>query len=264
MRDIKAASVICAIDNHVARLTLNRPERKNAINTAMHLELRQALDAIRSDSAVRVVILTGAGGAFCAGQDLAERAEMLRHGEVDLAQSLNEYYNPLVRALVALPMPVIAAVNGVAAGAGAALALLADIVIAAQSARFQLAFARVALGPDSGISWTLPRSVGNARALGMALTSDMIEAPRAQAWGLIWEAVPDETVDRHVEELAQRLARGPQAALRAIKRRLRDNTCDSLDASLDAERDMQGGLGQHPDYREAVLAFMSKRTPHFL
>jgi 2-(1,2-epoxy-1,2-dihydrophenyl)acetyl-CoA isomerase len=188
---------------------------------------------------------------------------MLSHGQVDLERSLNDYYNPLVRTLMALPMPVIAAVNGVAAGAGAALALLADIVIAARSARFQLAFARVGLGPDSGISWTLPRIVGNARALGMALTADMIEAPRAEAWGLIWQAVEDETLNQRVEELAQRLADGPQAALRAIKRRLRDNTCDSLDAALDAERDMQGCLGQHPDYREAVLAFMEKRTPGF-
>lgn len=255
-------AVQLTVDRRIARLLLNRPERKNAINGAMHAELRGALGTL-ADSDVRVVVLSGAGGAFCAGQDLAERAVMLAAGEVDLARSLQENYNPLLKALHALPMPVIASVDGVAAGAGAALALAADIVLAARSARFQLAFARVGLGPDSGISWTLPRLIGGARAMGMALTADMIDAARAESWGLIWRAVDDEALAAETEALAQRLVQGPQNALRAIKRRMRDAAQESFDAALDAERDMQGALGRHPDYREAVTAFMAKRPPEF-
>lgn len=255
-------TVRLTIDRQVARLVLNRPERKNAINGAMHVELRGALKTIAGGD-VRVVVLSGAGGAFCAGQDLAERAAMLVEGEVDLARSLQENYNPLLRALSALPMPVIASVSGVAAGAGAALALAADIVLAARSARFQLAFARVALGPDSGVSWTLPRLIGNARAMGMALTADMIDAVRAESWGLIWQAVEDAALENETEALVQRLLQGPQNALRAIKRRMRESADESFDAALDAERDTQGVLGKHPDYREAVTAFMAKRSPKF-
>jgi len=252
-----------SLANHVARLELNRPARKNAINSAMHAELRHVLDRIEADTTIRVVILTGASDAFCSGQDLAERAGMLAKGEVDLAQSVEQNYNPLIRRLVALPMPVIAAVNGIAAGAGAALALAADIVLAARSAKFQLAFARVALGPDSGISWILPRLVGHARAVGMALTADLIDAERAENWGLIWRVVEDQALAAEAQALADRFASGPQAALRAIKRRMRDNWNETLDVALDAERDAQGLLGAHPDYRQAVEAFMAKRTPAF-
>ena len=246
----------------IARITINRPERKNAINSAMHAALRDALDRIEADPDIRVVLLTGAGDSFCSGQDLAERAEMLAEGEVDLAQSLQHNYHPLVRRLIALPMPVIAAVNGVAAGAGAALALTADIVFAARSARFQLAFARVALGPDSGISWLLPRLIGKARATAMALCADPIDAQRAEDWGLIWRVTDNDSLPE-AQALAENFAAGPQSALRAIKRRMRESFADTLDMALDAERDAQGLLGAHPDYRAAVEAFMSKRTPRF-
>lgn len=257
-----SSTVLYSVEQGIARVVLHRPERRNAINAAMHADLRAVMARLNEDE-VRVVVLSGAAGAFCAGQDLAERADALQHGEVDLWRSLEDNYNPLLRAFNALPMPVIAMVEGVAAGAGAALALSADIVLAARSAKFQLAFARVALGPDSGISWTLPRLVGNARAMGMALTAEMIDAPRAEQWGLIWHAVDDDQLYAQVDALAQQLATGPQAALRAIKRRMRAAAGENFNAVLDAERDMQGELGRHPDYREAVQAFMAKRTPRF-
>ena len=252
-----------SVRDGIARITLNRPSRKNAIDAAVHAALRHALDRIETEAAVRVVVLTGAGDAFCSGQDLAERAAQLAEGEVDLARSLQENYNPLIRRLSALPMPVIAVVNGIAAGAGAALAMTADIVIAAHSARFQLAFARVALGPDSGVSWILPRLIGHARAMGMALTAEMIDAQRAESWGLIWRAVEDAALATEAEALVNKLATGPQAALQAIKRRLRESADQTLDMVLDAERDTQGALGGREDYREAVQAFISKRSPNF-
>jgi 2-(1,2-epoxy-1,2-dihydrophenyl)acetyl-CoA isomerase len=252
-----------SVRDGIARITLNRPSRKNAINAAVHVGLRQALDRVENDPGIRVLLITGAGDAFCAGQDLAERAGMLAEGEVDLARSLHEHYNPLIRRLAALRMPVIAAVNGVAAGAGVALAMVADIVLAARSARFQLAFARVALGPDSGVSWMLPRMVGQARAMGMALTADMIEAERAESWGLIWRAIDDDALASEADALARRLAAGPRAGLQAIKRRMRSALVETLDEALDGERDAQGALGKHANYREAVQAFMAKRAPKF-
>lgn len=254
---------LLTIDRGIARVTFNRPEKRNALNAAMHAELRGSLDRIAADGSIRVVILAGAGGAFCSGQDLSERAGMLAQGEVDLAQSLERNFNPLVRRLAALPMPVIAQVGGVAAGAGAALALTGDIVIAARSASFQLAFARVGLGPDSGTSWIFQRAIGQARAMGMALTAETIDAPRAQTWGLIWRCVEDDTLGAEVERLALQLASGPQAALRAIKRRMRAAANETFDRALDGERDEQGVLGRDPDYREAVTAFMAKRKPQF-
>jgi 2-(1,2-epoxy-1,2-dihydrophenyl)acetyl-CoA isomerase len=263
MADESNSVVQLAVRDGIARITLNRPARKNAIDASVHSALRGALDRVEADSTIRVVVITGAGDAFCSGQDLAERAAQLAEGEVDLARSLQENYNPLVRRLTALPMPVIAVVNGIAAGAGAALALAADIVLAANSARFQLAFARVALGPDSGVSWILPRLIGQARAMGMTLTAEMIDAQRAESWGLIWRAVEDDALVTEAETLVLKLATGPQAALRAIKRRMRDASDQTLDMSLDAERDAQGALGAHKDYREAVEAFMSKRAPKF-
>lgn len=247
----------------IARIVFNRPERRNAINAAMHAELRGLLDRIEADASIRVVILSGAGGAFCSGQDLSERAGMLAQGEVDLAHSLENNFNPLVRRLVNLPMPVIAAVNGVAAGAGAALALTADIVIAARSASFQLAFARVGLGPDSGTSWFMQRLIGQARAMGMALTAEAIDAQRAAAWGLIWQCVDDDKLEEEVDRLARQLTSGPQAALRSIKKRMRAAANETLEFALNGERDEQGALGRHPDYREAVTAFMAKRKPKF-
>jgi 2-(1,2-epoxy-1,2-dihydrophenyl)acetyl-CoA isomerase len=251
------------VDHAIATITLNRPERLNAINADMHAGLRDALERIENDASVRVVVITGAGKGFCAGQDLAERATMLEDGDVDLAASLEDNYNPLVRRLVALPVPVIAAVNGVAAGAGAALALLCDVVVAARSASFQLAFARVALGPDSGTSWLFPRLIGRARALGMALTAESIDAERAESWGMIWRCVDDEALQSEAGKLARRFASSSRASLQTIKERFREAADTSLGQALDAERDAQGLLGEARDYREAVTAFMAKRKPKF-
>jgi 2-(1,2-epoxy-1,2-dihydrophenyl)acetyl-CoA isomerase len=251
------------LENGIACIALNRPARRNAINGAVHARFREILALLESNADVRAVIISGNGGSFCSGQDLAERAVMLDAGEVDLQSSLREHYNPLIRRLAALPVPVIAAVNGVASGAGAALALTADLVLMARSAALQLAFVRVALGPDSGISWLLPRLVGQARALGMALAGEMIDAARAEQWGLVWRVVDDEVLMTEAETLARQLASGPRAALAAIKYRLRAAAGETLDAALDAEAVMQGQLGRGNDYREAVEAFIGKRPPRF-
>jgi 2-(1,2-epoxy-1,2-dihydrophenyl)acetyl-CoA isomerase len=251
------------LEQGIARITLNRPARRNAINGAVHTRLREILTCLEDNADLRVVIITGAGGSFCSGQDLAERAAMLGAGEVDLQSSLRDHYNPLIQRLMALPVPVIAAVSGIAAGAGAALALTADVVLMARSARLQLAFVRVALGPDSGISWLLPRLVGQARALGMALTGEMIDATRAEQWGLVWRVVDDEVLLAEAETLARQLADGPRAALAAIKHRIRATACETLEAALDAEATVQGRLGRGSDYREAVEAFIGKRPPGF-
>jgi 2-(1,2-epoxy-1,2-dihydrophenyl)acetyl-CoA isomerase len=252
-----------SLNQGIARITMNRPGRRNAINGAVHARFREILTGLETNADVRVVILAGAGGSFCSGQDLAERAAMLQAGEVDLQSSLRNNYNPLIRRLTALPVPVITAVSGIAAGAGAALALSGDLVLMARSARLQLAFVRVGLGPDSGISWLLPRLVGQTRALGMTLTGDMIDATRAEQWGLVWRVVDDEVLMTEAESLARQLASGPRAALAAIKQRLRVAANETLEAALDAEAAVQGHLGRTTDYREAVEAFIGKRPPHF-
>jgi len=257
------ASAQLSIDQGVARVTLNRPERLNAFNMALHADLRALFDQIESQTDLGAVVITGAGRAFCAGQDLGERADMLSRGDVDLGASLERNYNPLVRRIAALPVPVIAAVNGTASGAGAALAISCDIVLAARSATFEFAFARVGLGPDCGASWTLPRLIGRARALGMALTSHRIDATEAERIGLIWRAIDDADFAGEVTALAQRFAAGSRGALAATKRRLRAAQANDFDTALDAERDEQAGLGRGDDYREAVTAFMAKRPPIF-
>lgn len=257
------APVLLAIADRVARLTLHRPHRLNAFDGAMHGALREALARIEADESLRAVIVTGAGKAFCAGQDLAERAAQLETGAVDLEASLEANYNPLVRRLAALPIPSIALVNGVAAGAGASLAIACDIVIAARSARFQFPFARLGLGPDSGASWQLPRLVGPAKARGLLLTGEAIDAETAERWGLIWRVVADESLSDEGERLAAAFASGSREALAAAKRLLAGAATASLDAALDAEREEQGVRGRHPDYREAVAAFIAKRSPRF-
>ncbi len=260
----EAAPVWLDIADGVARLTLNRPQRLNAFNAELHSALRQALDHIEADGSVGAIILTGAGKAFCAGQDLSERADAFSRGETpDLAASLDTNYNPLVRRLAALPVPVVAAVNGVAAGAGAALAIGCDIVLAARSARFQFAFARVALGPDSGTSWLLPRLIGQGRALALALSAETVDAEEARTMGLVWKVVDDEALEVEATRLATDFANGPRAALSAIKQQIRAAASQSLDEALDAERETQGRLGYHADYREAVTAFAAKRAPQF-
>ena len=243
----------------IARLTLNRPERLNSFTVEMHEEVRDALGRLEG---ARVLVLTGAGRGFCAGQDLNDRA--VAPGEaVDLGHSVETYYNPLIRTLTALPFPVIARVNGVAAGAGANIALACDIVIAARSAKFIQSFASIGLIPDSGGTWVLPRLLGQARALGLALTAEPLPAEKAADWGLIWRAVEDEALDTEVDALAARFASAPTRGLAAIKRMIRGSWERSLDAELDLQRDTMRELGMSADYREGVAAFMEKRPPRF-
>ena len=243
----------------IARLTLNRPDRLNSFTVQMHEEVADALGQLNE---ARVLVVTGAGRGFCAGQDLNDRA--VAPGEsVDLGHSVETYYNPLIRRLTSLPLPVIARVNGVAAGAGANIALACDIVIAAKSAKFIQSFAAIGLIPDSGGTWVLPRLVGQARALGLALTAEPLPAEQAAEWGLIWKAVEDEALDEEVDALATRFASAPTRGLAAIKQMIRASWEHSLDEELDLQRDNMRELGHSEDYREGVAAFMEKRTPRF-
>ncbi len=246
-------------DSGIARLTLNRPDRLNSFTVQMHEEVRDALDRLGD---ARVLVLTGAGRGFCAGQDLNDRA-VAPGAQIDLGESVEKYYNPLVRRLTGLQMPVIGRVNGVAAGAGANIAFACDIVIAAKSAKFIQSFANIGLIPDSGGTWVLPRLVGQARALGLALTAEPLPAEKAAEWGLIWKAVDDDALDAEVDALATRFATAPTMGLAAIKRMIRESWSHSLDDELDRQRDMMRELGFSDDYREGVAAFMEKRTPKF-
>ncbi len=243
----------------IARLTLNRPDRLNSFTVEMHEEVADALAGLEG---VRVLVLTGAGRGFCAGQDLNDRA--VAPGEaVDLGESVEQRYNPLIRRLTSLPFPVIARVNGVAAGAGANIALACDIVVAARSARFIQSFASIGLIPDSGGTWVLPRLVGQARALGLALTAEPLSADKAAQWGLIWKAVDDEALDQEVDGLAERFAAAPTLGLARIKKMIRESWGHKLDEELDLQRDAMRELGYSDDYREGVAAFMEKRKPSF-
>ena len=244
----------------IARITLNRPDRLNSFTRAMHAELRDALAKL--DDA-RVVVLTGAGRGFCAGQDLNDRA--VAPGEaVDLGETVEESWNPLVRTLASLPQPVIARVNGVAAGAGANIALACDLVVAAKSAKFIQSFSALGLIPDSGGSWHLPRLVGQARALGLALTGEPLPAEKAAEWGLIWKAVDDDALDAEVDGLAAKLASLPPLGLAAIKQIIRTSGSRTLDQELDLQRDEMRRLGFTEDYREGVAAFLEKRPARFV
>jgi 2-(1,2-epoxy-1,2-dihydrophenyl)acetyl-CoA isomerase len=247
-------------ENGIARITLNRPDRLNSFTRAMHGELR---DALANLGEARIVILTGAGRGFCAGQDLNDRA--VAPGEaVDLGETVDESWNPLIRSLAALPQPVIARVNGVAAGAGANIALACDLVIAGKSAKFIQSFAALGLIPDSGGSWHLPRLVGQARALGLALTGEPLPADIAAEWGLIWRAVDDDQLDAEVDAVATKLASLPPLGLAAIKQIIRSSWSRSLDEELDLQRDEMRRLGFTQDYREGVAAFLEKRPAKFV
>lgn len=246
-------------DGPIARITLNRPDRLNSFTTQMHGELR---DALASLADARVVVLTGAGRGFCAGQDLNDRA--VAPGEaVDLGETVTTCWNPLVRTLTSLPQPVIARVNGVAAGAGANIALACDIVVAAKSAKFIQSFSAIGLIPDSGGTWILPRLVGQARALGLALTGDPLGSEQAANWGLIWKAVDDDALDEEVDAIANRLASLPPLGLAAIKEMVRTSWQNSLDEELDRQAGTMRRLGFTEDYREGVAAFLEKRKPVF-
>jgi len=256
-------SILVKLDAGVLSVTLNRPEKLNAFNPAMHEELRAALARAENEDAVRALLLTGTGRGFCAGQDLSERNVGPGAAPIDLAVSIGSDYNPLVRRLRALPKPVVCAVNGVAAGAGANLALACDVVLAARSASFIQSFSRVGLIPDSGGTWMLPRLVGVARAMGLALLGDKLTAQEAESWGLIWKAVDDGALASYALEIAQQLAAGPTRGYGLIKRAMQASTENSLDAQLELERDLQREAGFSADYREGVAAFMQKRQPVF-
>ncbi len=247
----------------IARLTFNRPDRLNSFNVAMHGEVRDALDRVQKDAAARVLVITGAGRGFCAGQDLGDRAVAPGAAPVDLGDSIERYYKPLILTLAALPMPVIAAVNGVAAGAGANIALACDIVIAARSASFVQAFSKLGLVPDSGGTWNLPRLVGPARALGLALLGDKLPAEQAAQWGLIWRCVDDAELAPTVDALAKHFAAAPTRGLARTKEAIRTAGQRTLAQQLDLERDFQRELGASADYAEGVAAFMQKRAPDF-
>ncbi|GJD48760.1 1,2-epoxyphenylacetyl-CoA isomerase [Methylobacterium crusticola] len=243
-------------------LTLNRPERLNSFTAALHEALREALRAAAADEACRAVVLTGAGRGFCAGQDLSDR-RFPPDATPDLSATIEAYYNPLIRQIRDLPMPVVCAVNGVAAGAGANIALACDIVLAARSATFLQAFARLGLVPDAGGTWLLPRLAGRARARGMALLAEPVPAAQAEAWGLIWKAVDDDGLMDEAHRLAAHLAAQPTFGLSLIRRALDASETNDLDGQLDLERELQGRAGRTPDYREGVAAFLEKRAPRF-
>jgi 2-(1,2-epoxy-1,2-dihydrophenyl)acetyl-CoA isomerase len=256
-------TILFEVANGAARLTLNRPDRLNSFTVQMHGEVAEALTQVEQDGSVRALLITGAGRGFCAGQDLSDRAVAPGGDGVDLGESLENRYNPLIRRLVALPKPVVCAVNGVAAGAGANIAFAADIVFAARSAKFIQSFANIGLVPDSGGTWILPRLVGQARAMGLALTGQPITAEQAETWGLIWRAVDDAKVMEEANALVEQFARGPTRGYAAIKRALRSTWARTLDQQLDHERDNQRELGRSADYREGVAAFSEKRKPNF-
>ena len=258
-----ASIIALRSDDGIHRITLNRPDRLNSFNDAMHAELREALSLVDADNGARVLVLTGAGRGFCAGQDLADRAVATGQAPVDLGVTIGRNYQPLVNTLRSIRVPVIAAVNGVAAGAGANIALACDLVIATESASFIQAFCKIGLIPDSGGTYWLPRLVGTARAMGLAMLGDKLTAKQAAEWGLIWRAVPDAEFVSAVDQLAQQLAEGPTAALVEIRKALHASETNDLKAQLDLEREVQSKLGRGDDYREGVAAFMSKRKPRF-
>jgi 2-(1,2-epoxy-1,2-dihydrophenyl)acetyl-CoA isomerase len=247
----------------IARLTLNRPERLNSFNTTMHEEVRDALSELERDCAARVLIVTGAGRGFCAGQDLSDRVVAPGGAAPDLGVSIERGYKPLILTLHRLALPVIAAVNGVAAGAGANIALACDLVIAARSARFIQAFCKIGLVPDSGGTWILPRLVGHARAMGLALLGENLPAEQAAHWGLIWRCVEDDQLAIEVDTLARQLASAPTRGLARTKQALLQGWSRTLEQQLDIERDYQQELGHTADYAEGVAAFMEKRVPRF-
>ncbi|MEZ2721538.1 2-(1,2-epoxy-1,2-dihydrophenyl)acetyl-CoA isomerase PaaG [Paenalcaligenes hominis] len=243
-----------------AHIRLNRPDKLNSFTVQMHEELADALNRVETQG-VRVLLLTGEGRGFCAGQDLSER--QMNSGDIDLGYTVDTYYAPLVRRLRAMPWPVVVGVNGVAAGAGANLALAGDIVIAAESASFIQPFCRLGLLPDTGGTYFLPRLVGEARAKGLALLGDKLTATQAAQWGLIWECVADDAFETRLRELCEHFASAPTKGLAASKQAIQVSLNHTLDQQLDLERDTMRELGQSADYAEGVDAFMNKRQPQF-
>lgn len=255
--------ILYDFDGAVARLTLNRPERLNSFTDAMHREVRDAIARVRAEASSRVLLLTGAGRAFCAGQDLSDRVVAPGDEAIDLGASIERNYKPLVLALRTLPLPVVCAVNGVAAGAGANLAFACDIVIATKSAAFIEAFCKLGLVPDTGGTYFLPRLIGTARAMGLAMLGDKLSAEDAAAWGLIWKCVEDKDFQAEVGRTVAYFASAPTRGLARTKQAIYASAANALESQLDLERDFMRELGRTADYREGVEAFTTKRPPKF-
>ncbi|MBC7413906.1 MAG: 2-(1,2-epoxy-1,2-dihydrophenyl)acetyl-CoA isomerase [Herminiimonas sp.] len=256
-------SILFDIAGGIARLTLNRPDKLNSFTVAMHEEIRTALNQMDADPSVRVLVLSGAGRGFCAGQDLADEALAPGDRALDLGSLVEQYYGPLVQRLRALPFPVICAVNGVAAGAGANLALACDIVLAARSANFIEPFCRLGLLPDTGGTYFLPRLIGSARAMGLSLLGEKLSAERAESWGLIWKCIDDAQLQAETDVMAAHFAQAPTLGLARTKQALYASPDNTLAQQLDLERDGIRELGNSADCREGVAAFLGKRPPVF-
>ncbi len=260
---MSSSPVLVERQGAVTIVTLNRPEKLNSFNVEQHLALRAALDNCRDDEGCRAVLLTGSGRGFCAGQDLSDRDPKMLGDNPDLGMTIETYYNPLVRQIRALEKPVICAVNGVAAGAGANIALACDIVLAARSARFIQAFSKIALVPDSGGTFWLAKLIGEARAKALALTAEPVSAEIAEKWGMIWKVVDDENLMKEALALAESLAKGPTFTLALTKKAIQAAATNSLDEQLDLERELQREAGRSNDYKEGVSAFLEKRPAQF-
>ncbi|HGH1347389.1 MULTISPECIES: 2-(1,2-epoxy-1,2-dihydrophenyl)acetyl-CoA isomerase PaaG [Acinetobacter] len=256
-------NIIAEEKNGVGYLTFNRPKALNSFNVDMHREVAEVLNLWTKNPDVRCVVISGEGRGFCAGQDLGDRVVDPNAEAPDLGYSIETYYNPLIKTIVNMPKPVICAVNGVAAGAGANIALACDLVIAAKSANFVQAFCRLGLVPDSAGTWFLPRAVGHARAMGLALLGDKLPAETAKEWGMIWDVVEDAELKEKVTELAERLAKQPTFGLSLIKKAIHQSSNNTFDEQMLLERDLQRIAGRSEDYREGVQAFMNKREPNF-
>lgn len=256
-------NIIAEEKNGVGYLTFNRPKALNSFNVDMHREVAEVLNVWTKNPDVRCVVISGEGRGFCAGQDLGDRVVDPNAEAPDLGYSIETYYNPLIKTIVNMPKPVICAVNGVAAGAGANIALACDLVIAAKSANFVQAFCRLGLVPDSAGTWFLPRAVGHARAMGLTLLGDKLPAETAKEWGMIWDVVEDAELKAKVTELAERLAKQPTFGLSLIKKAIHQSSNNTFDEQMLLERDLQRIAGRSEDYREGVQAFMNKREPNF-
>lgn len=256
-------TVLQSLNAGVLQLTLNRPDKLNSFNEEMHLALRAGIQRAHDDAEVRAVLLTGSGRGFCAGQDLGDRDPRKGGPAPDLGHTLDTFYNPTLRLIRALEKPVVCAVNGVAAGAGANIAFACDIVLAARSAKFIQAFAKIGLVPDAGGTWNLARILGEPRAKALALTAEPLPAEKAADWGLIWKAVEDADLLAEATALASSLAAGPTLGLGLTKRLIQAAATTSLDEQLDLERDCQRTAGRSADYAEGVTAFLEKRKPEF-
>ena len=255
-------TILLAKDNGLATITLNAPDKLNAVSRKMIAEIKICWEELAADTSVRAVLLTGAGRGFCAGADLAD-PDREASATADSGAALDKYFNPTIRAMRALPKPIVSAVNGVAAGVGMSFALASDIAIAGKSASFLQAFARIGLLPDGGSTWFLPRLVGEQRARALAMLAPQISAQEAKDWGLIWDVVEDAELMKTATDLARRLADGPTMALSRVKEALGRASGNTLSQQLDVERDFQRELGRSGDFKEGVAAFLAKRKPAF-